>query len=45
MEEKLKSLIANIDTNIDVNHECFEDKHILILEYNHLNIPFKRYVF
>ncbi|TYH36601.1 hypothetical protein ES332_D13G275600v1 [Gossypium tomentosum] len=42
VEEKSKSIIAIIDSGINVNHECFEDKHIPILESNHLNIPFKR---
>ncbi|PPE00983.1 hypothetical protein GOBAR_DD01946 [Gossypium barbadense] len=44
VEEKSKSIIAIIDSGINVNHECFEDKHISILESNHLNIPFKRKV-
>ncbi|KAB1996859.1 hypothetical protein ERO13_D13G227150v2, partial [Gossypium hirsutum] len=42
VEEKSKSIIVIIDSGINVNHECFEDKHIPILESNHLNIPFKR---
>ncbi|KAG8481162.1 hypothetical protein CXB51_025943 [Gossypium anomalum] len=43
MEKKSKSIIVSIDSSTNVNHECFEHKHIPILKSNHLNIPFKTY--
>ncbi|EOY19661.1 Uncharacterized protein TCM_044828 [Theobroma cacao] len=41
-EEKAKKVIGIIDTGINVNHECFEDKHLPILEGKKLQIPFRR---